>query len=150
MVSGSDSGICALSRFEVEMTPEEKENSGILREISNQVKKTHEQVIRVEERLVNLNDRVSNLDKNVEVIRSSQQRIGTEVALIQAENIQRKEQVSGLYSRVDLLENNVGEVEHTGRLFIQKTTHTWKVVVIVGSIFVTVAGLALAVAKYIW
>lgn len=131
------------------MSPEE-ENGKLLRSISSQVGKTHEGLVRVEERLVNLNDRVTKLDKNIEIVRTVQQQAGTEVALIQAESARHRKSISNMHHRVDSLDNNVGEVEHTGRMFIAQTMQTWKVVAITGGIFITVAAVAVGVAKVLY
>jgi chromosome segregation ATPase len=131
------------------MSPEE-ENGKLLKSISHQVGKTHEGLVRVEERLVNLNDRVTKLDKNIEIVRTTQQQAGTEVALIQAENVRHRKSISNIHHKVEALGNNVGAVEHTGRMFIAQTTQTWKVVAITGGIFAVIAAIAVGIAKVLY
>jgi chromosome segregation ATPase len=130
------------------MSPEE-ENGKLLKLIANRVQQTGDGLIRVEGRLENLNEKVEKLDKNIDIIRTSQQQTGTEVAIIQAENVQRKKQISGIVKKVDRLSNGVSNVEHTGKMFVIQTKQTWRTITIVGAIFVTVAGLALTIAKLV-
>ena len=131
------------------MSPEDKENGRLLKFIAEKVDSTDRGLTRVEARVENLNEKVETLDKNIELVRASQQKTGTEVALIQAENIRHKKQLSGLHHKVEDLDKGVSNVEHTGKMFVIQTKQTWKTVTIVAAVFCTIAGLALTIAKLV-